>query len=743
MIINFINGGASGGGVKAVSGLTESAKTGTLVYNDDWRGNVEDGLYMANGTRQECYTTKSLVEKRTYWQNNYLYEGFYEEGLDLGEWKYTVPFVTTNGWVEMDGPDIPEGVETKQVLVEVVGEGNYIFTYDNGEKMVGLTYSGGDWTVYDGLRLPRYGDGSVWDITNGADGTVEFDGVNLVATINDDTYTWSMVDAYGVGGARSYLYFVPETYSLYLKYENGNNKISDSEGNVFTAETGTVMGSFQTLSKTLYPDVEGASYTANTQDIKDTLDSGGTVTFQLSSTASGKWQITGSFEAYDDDSDPTTPNKYRVKVGKNSWDLDDITDFTVLSGGYGSISVAIEREISYEHDETLDEDVVTADIIRLCCFNYVRVGVDPPFGDGGDVTYPLPLELKFNFIGYRWGANPYYIQVNQATTLVNGMTYEGLNLIDKTITVPETATTCEEKTAYEQIGVYRASSESGITGRYSSSRNVSSAGDTFAITSADTVTTSYTNGSTSEMWGWNKSVEFDIVAEDGQVSGYTEIRFAKEDKSGIKFRLTQYFDAIVVDVNGIEICGAPFDYTNPEAWACNGVTYLMPNEPEDVFIGGLTVTPSIIHDSGNSENHYILKFECPDSMCLQNGMVNKETPLALWDTAIRAGNLSRRGMFTNKTYVTTYTKYVNTFTGELGVIEKDGDTGVTKYNLDDFLTSADTTNFVTTADTANFVISTDIRNMVKITQSNYDALVSGGTVDETTFYVIIPDSNNP
>lgn len=735
MIINFINGGASGGGVKAVSGLTESAKTGTLVYNDDWRGIDEDGLYMANGTRQECYTTQSLVEKRTYWQNNYLYEGFYEEGLDLGEWKYTVPFVTYDEWVEMDSSYVPEGVETKQVLVEVVGEGNYIFTYDNGEKMVGLTYSGDEWTVYDGLN----GRGNRFRITNGADGTVMFDGTNLVATINDDTYTWSQVDEEGVGGARSYLYFAPETYSLYLKYENGNNKISDSEGNVFTAETGTVF-SWQTLSKTLYPDAEGVSYTANTQDIKDTLDSGGTVTFQLSSTASGKWQITGSFEAYDDDSDPTTPNKYRVKVGKSSWDLDDITDYTVLSGSYGSISVAIEREIHYEYDETLDEDVV-ADIIHLYCFNYVRVEVSLPFGDGGDITIPLPLELKFYVAGFQGNlAHPYYINVIKATSLVNGMTCEGLNLIDETAMIPETATTCEEKTAYEQIGVYRASSESGITGRYSSSGNVSSAGDTFAITSADTVTTSYTGDSASEMYGWNKSVEFDIVAEDGNVTGYTEIRFAKEDKPGIRFRLTQYFDAIVVDVNGIRICGAPFDYTDPEAWACNGVTYLMPDE---YFIGGLTVTPSIIHDSGNSENHYILKFECPDSMCLQNGMVNKETPLALWNTAIRTSNLSRRNMFSNETFVTTYTKYVNTFTGELGVIEKDGDTGVTKYNLDDFLTSADTTNFVTTADTANFVISTDIRNMVKITQSNYDALVSGGTVDETTFYVIIPDSNNP
>lgn len=734
MIITFINGGASGGGVKAVSGLTESAKTGTLVYNDDWRGIDEDGLYMANGTRQECYTTKSLVEKRTYWQNGSLYEGFYEEGLDLGEWKYTVPFVGYDDWGEMDGADVPEGVEAKVVRVEVVNEGTYLFHYDNNEKWVGLTYSGGTWTVYGGLN----DEDGWWSITNGADGLVEFDGTYLIASISDDTYTWSMVDAYGVGGERAYLYFAPDTYSLYLEYENGNNKISDSEGNVFTAETGTVF-SWQTFTKTLYPDVEGASYTANTQDIKDTLDSGGTVAFQLSSTASGKWQITGSFEAYDDDSDPTTPDKYRVTVGKSSWDLDDITDFTVLSGGYTSIAVAIAREISYEYDETLDEDVVTADIIRLCCFNYVRAEVGLPFGDGGDVTSPLPLELTFSFRGndgspfYR----PYYISVNRQT-FADGITYEGLNLIDKTITVPETATTCEEKTAYEQIGVYRASSESGITGRYSSSGNVSSAGDTFAITSADTVTTSYTGNSASEMYGWNKSVEFDIVAEDGNVAGYTEIRFVKEDKkTGIKFRLTQYFDAIVVDVNGIEICGAEFDYTDPEAWACNGVTYLM---PDLVFIGGLTVTPSIIHDSGNSENHYILKFECPDSMCLQNGMVNKETPLALWNTAIGTGNLSRRDMFANETFVTTYTKYVNTFTGELGVIEKDGDTGVTKYNLDDFLTSADTTNFVTTADTANFVISTDIRNMVKITQSNYDALVSGGTVDETTFYVIIPDS---
>ena len=40
-------------------------------------------------------------------------------------------------------------------------------------------------------------------------------------------------------------------------------------------------------------------------------------------------------------------------------------------------------------------------------------------------------------------------------------------------------------------------------------------------------------------------------------------------------------------------------------------------------------------------------------------------------------------------------------------------------------------------DYVNAVMSTDITRMVKITQSDYDALVSGGTVDNSTFYVII------
>ena len=38
------------------------------------------------------------------------------------------------------------------------------------------------------------------------------------------------------------------------------------------------------------------------------------------------------------------------------------------------------------------------------------------------------------------------------------------------------------------------------------------------------------------------------------------------------------------------------------------------------------------------------------------------------------------------------------------------------------------------------VKSTDVTNIVKLTQAQYDALVSGGTVDANTFYVIIPSS---
>ena len=46
-----------------------------------------------------------------------------------------------------------------------------------------------------------------------------------------------------------------------------------------------------------------------------------------------------------------------------------------------------------------------------------------------------------------------------------------------------------------------------------------------------------------------------------------------------------------------------------------------------------------------------------------------------------------------------------------------------------------TTDSIT--DYANAVMSTDITRMVKCTQAEYDALVSGGTVDNSTFYVII------
>lgn len=37
------------------------------------------------------------------------------------------------------------------------------------------------------------------------------------------------------------------------------------------------------------------------------------------------------------------------------------------------------------------------------------------------------------------------------------------------------------------------------------------------------------------------------------------------------------------------------------------------------------------------------------------------------------------------------------------------------------------------------VQSVDVRSIVKLTQAEYDALVSGGTVDENTFYIIVPD----
>ena len=47
-----------------------------------------------------------------------------------------------------------------------------------------------------------------------------------------------------------------------------------------------------------------------------------------------------------------------------------------------------------------------------------------------------------------------------------------------------------------------------------------------------------------------------------------------------------------------------------------------------------------------------------------------------------------------------------------------------------------------TLSTINMVQSSDITNIVSCTQAAYDALVSGGTVDAHTFYVIIPANNS-
>lgn len=81
-----------------------------------------------------------------------------------------------------------------------------------------------------------------------------------------------------------------------------------------------------------------------------------------------------------------------------------------------------------------------------------------------------------------------------------------------------------------------------------------------------------------------------------------------------------------------------------------------------------------------------------------------------------------------------------TFTDTSNVVHNLLDTGA---EIDD--TAASTTAVYSSSKTdsqisaavANKVSSTDITNIVKITQTAYDALVSGGTVDANTFYIII------
>ena len=138
MIINFMNGGASGGGVKPVNHLPDTAETGTMLYED--RAGV---LYLADGQHQECYNSWTEETRYLNWDDTsedkfILNEGYYEEGLNLGTLQYTIPFIQIENWVDFEGDAVPEGIEAKKVRVDVVNEGTYLFHYDNHEKYVGL-----------------------------------------------------------------------------------------------------------------------------------------------------------------------------------------------------------------------------------------------------------------------------------------------------------------------------------------------------------------------------------------------------------------------------------------------------------------------------------------------------------------------------------------------------------------------------------------------------------------------------
>ena len=133
--------------------------------------------------------------------------------------------------------------------------------------------------------------------------------------------------------------------------------------------------------------------------------------------------------------------------------------------------------------------------------------------------------------------------------------------------------------------------------------------------------------------------------------------------------------------------------------------------------------------------------------------------------AIQFGNIVRF----NTGWGTAQSSWIGTSTNEVGTLIIQGDNssasggtlkitrnaltfydGTTTHNLlqsgasiNDTTASSSTvyssskTDSQISAAVANKVSSTDVTNIVKITQTAYDALVSGGTVDANTFYIII------
>ena len=724
MIINFMNGGASGGGVKSVDKLPVTANTGTMLYDES-----ENGLYIADGQRQECYNSWAEETRYLNWDDTsedkfILNEGYYEEGINLGTLQYTIPFIQVEDWVDFEGDAVPEGVEAKTVRVDVVNEGTYLFHYDNHELYIGLDFSGGSWSVFNGLN--DLGN-DTWEITNGAQGTVTFDGSHLIAEITDDTYYWNWVDAYGVGGQRAYFAGnYDKVYSINATYESGNTRITDSEGfELPIAYDADEVENYAEYREKM--EVEGYVLSANTQDIKDTLDSGGSVSFVFNNDT-----MSGYFKPVDDDDDPTTPDIYQLVWSDGYENIDDLSgdEGNILSGEYGNAVFAAWRVIEYDEN---DPSVVVSDVIYLASNENADLSYESPLTTGGTVTLYPEFVLGFA-VSAGHNDNLPYIRFEKYGYGGDDIQFEEIGLVDYSTNIwVDTATTCDDKTDFEQVITYRAASDDEIQARNNK------AGDAFSVLSAETITDAYTgNTSASTMTKWNKSVELAVESNDSAATGHTQFSFhntVTNDRIYTKIQISggngNYTLKVLVGsatTSFEEVCSGAFDFSDPEAWECNSKTYIF---PKDFFIGGITITPSISYDSGNNKIYYSVRFECDDNLCIVNGKAI-DSPLSDYNVAFR--NPSRLGLFRQQQFYSNYTKYANVFGGELGIIEKDGDTAATKYNL---------ASFVSADDIQNCVMSTDIRNMVKIEQSAYDALVSGGTVDETTFYVIVPDSNNP
>ena len=566
-----------------------------------------------------------------------------------------------------------------------------------------------------------------WEITNGASGTVTFDGSHLIAEITDDTYYWNWVDAYGVGGQRAYYEgSYDKVYSINATYESGNTRITDSEGFelpiAYDADEGENYAEYREKME-----VEGYVLSANTQDIKDTLDSGGTVEFIFNNDT-----MSGYFKPIDDDDDPTTPDIYQLVWSDGSENIDDLSgdEGNLLSGEYGNALFAAWRVIEYDEN---DPSVVVSDVIYLASNENADLSYESPLTTGGTVTLYPEFVLGFA-VSAGHNDNLPYIRFEKYGYSGDDLQFEEIGLVDYSTNIwVDTATTCDDKTDFEQVTTYRVASDEEIGLR------LNKAGDAFSVLSAEYITEGYTgNTASSNMTGWNKSVELTVESSDSVATGYTQFNFRNpvaNDRIYTRIQVTggngNYTLKVLVGsatTSFVDVCSGAFDFSDPEAWGCNSKTYIFPN---DFFIGGITISPSISYDSGNNKIYYSVRFECDDDLCIFNGKAI-DSPLSDYNVAFRSP--TRQGLFRNQQFYSAYAKFANVFGGELGIIEKDGDTAATKYNL---------ASFVSADDIQNCVMSTDIRNMVKIEQSAYDALVSGGTVDETTFYVIVPDSNNP